>query len=57
MSSASTALAAANIPSNSGTQINDNKVINQMAASGSGSGTQAAPYDNDMMRYLLRPVS
>lgn len=57
MSSASTALAAANRPSSSGTQINDNKVINQMAANGGGSGTQASAYDSDMMRYLLRPVS
>ena len=57
MSSASTALAAANIPSNSGTQINDNKVINQMAGGGSNAGAQASAYDNDMMRYLLRPVS
>jgi len=57
ISSGSVAIAAnQNLPSG-GTQINDNKVINQMAAGGSSSGTQASAYDNDMMRYLLRPVS
>jgi hypothetical protein len=54
----SVSLASLSRPSSGGgTQINDNKVINQMATGGSSSGTQASAYDNDMMRYLLRPVS
>jgi hypothetical protein len=58
ISSGSVAIAAnQNLPNNGTTQINDNKVINQMAGGGSGAGAQASAYDNDMMRYLLRPVS
>lgn len=54
----SVSLASLSRPSSGGgTQINDNKVINQMAGGGSSSGAQASAYDNDMMRYLLRPVS
>jgi GH24 family phage-related lysozyme (muramidase) len=57
VSSASTALAAANRPSGTSNQVIDNKTINNNTQTGSSGGTQVAAYDSDMMRYLLRPVS
>jgi hypothetical protein len=57
ISSASTALAAANRPSGTSNQIIDNKTINNNTQTSSGGAVQVAAYDNDMMRYLLRPVS
>jgi len=56
VSSISAALLAANQPS-SGTQVIDNKTINNNTQTSSGGAVQVAAYDNDMMRYLLRPVS
>ena len=55
--SASTALAAANRPSGTSSQVIDNKTINNNTQTSSGGAVQVAAYDNDMMRYLLRPVS
>jgi len=57
ISSASTALAAANRPSGTSNQVIDNKTINNNTQTSSGGAVQVAAYDNDMMRYLLRPVS
>lgn len=54
---ASTALAAANRPSGTNNQVIDNKTINNNTQTASGGAVQVAAYDNDMMRYLLRPVS
>ena len=57
VSSISAALLAANQPS-SGTQVIDNKTINNNTqAGGGGAGTQVTAYDSDMVKYLLRPVS
>lgn len=55
--SASTALAAASRPSGTSSQVIDNKTINNNTQTSSGGAVQVAAYDNDMMRYLLRPVS
>ena len=55
--SASTALAAASRPSGTNNQVIDNKTINNNTQTSSGGAVQVAAYDNDMMRYLLRPVS
>ena len=57
ISSGSVEIAAnQNLPSG-GTQVIDNKTINNNTQTGSSGGTQVAAYDSDMMRYLLRPVS
>lgn len=58
ISSGSVAIAAnQNLP-NAGTQVIDNKTINNNTqAGGGGAGTQVTAYDSDMVKYLLRPVS